>query len=594
MRYLLGLLRVVGLVLIVFMACIDFGADDDQGCGLTEDKCIGVVCADDGNECTRDCNPSTGACDYRPFIDGRSCDDGNDNECAYDVCIDGACTGEGEWTVNGTPCTFAGAAGVCVEGVCGENLCEGVDCNDEPCSTGKCDYVDGLCDYTPRLPNGTVCTYDGMDGVCVNGVCGENLCEGVDCNDEPCSPGNCDYVDGLCDYEPRLPNGTVCTHDGMDGVCVNGVCGENLCEGVDCDDEPCRMGNCDYVDGTCDYIPFIDGRSCDDGNDNECAHDVCIDGACTGEGAWKVNGTPCTFAGAAGVCVQGVCGENLCEGVDCDDDDACAQGTCDYVDGTCDFAPVVCDDDNECTEDTCNPAIGCEHAAAADGTPCRVGAWTCQDGICARYAQDFESLDQGSRTALRGDGWLIFGQVVDGSGGFKFDYGPFPAPNGVAAFCDLVTGEGGPDQGAQQLMVYSDYNCCDPDQGHRNGTDRVTSLVFQQPFTLGNEISEDDVGKNLKFSFDAKRGNINDPTGSSTALAFIQTVDPNAGFAQTNFVSVDMTNLPAVTWDRYSISLTIDAGLVGQLLDFGFLSTASNFDPSGVFYDNIVSVLEAP
>jgi hypothetical protein len=207
------------------------------------------------------------------------------------------------------------------------------------------------------------------------------------------------------------------------------------------------------------------------------------------------------------------------------------------------------------------------------------------------YAQDFESLVQASGSALADDGWLVFGQVVDADGVPKFDYGPFPAPNGTPGFSSIATGEGGPDQGAQQLVVYNDYNCCDPSQGHRNGTDRVTSLVFQEPFTLGNPISADDVGKTLEFSFDAKRGNINDPTGSSTALAFIQTVDPNAGFAQTNFVSVDMTNLPAGTWDRNSISLTIDAGLVGQYLEFGFLSTASNFEPSGVFYDNILVVL---
>ena len=48
------------------------------------------------------------------------------------------------------------------------------------------------------------------------------------------------------------------------------------------------------------------------------------------------------------------------------------------------------------------------------------------------YTQDFESLDQMSPTALGDDGWLIFGQVVDGDGVFKFNYGPFPAPNGVA------------------------------------------------------------------------------------------------------------------------------------------------------------------
>ncbi len=107
MRYLLGLVRVVGLVLIGFIACIDFGGDDDQSCGPALNKCIGVVCASDGNECTRDCNPATGACDYMPFSDGRSCDDRNDSECADDVCFDGECTGDGAWKVNGTRCTFA-------------------------------------------------------------------------------------------------------------------------------------------------------------------------------------------------------------------------------------------------------------------------------------------------------------------------------------------------------------------------------------------------------------------------------------------------------------------------------------------------------
>ena len=214
------------------------------------------------------------------------------------------------------------------------------------------------------------------------------------------------------------------------------------------------------------------------------------------------------------------------------------------------------------------------------------------DACNAEYTQDFESLDQASPTALSDDGWLVFGQVFDGSGAFKFGYGPFPAPNGTPGFSSIVAGEGGPNQGAQQLVVYNDYNCCSPDQGHFNGTDRVASSVFQQPFTAANPISADDVGETLVFSFDAKRGNINDPTGSSTALAFIQTLDP--GFTQTNFVQIDMTNLPAGTWDRYSISLTIDAGLVGQYLEFGFLSTASNFEPSGVFYDNVLVVLEAP
>jgi len=108
---------------------------------------------------------------------------------------------------------------------------------------------------------------------------------------------------------------------------------------------------------------------------------------------------------------------------------------------------------------------------------------------------------------------------------------------------------------------------------------------------------EDDVGKTFTFSFDAKRGNINDPADpvcsttpnppcDSTALAFIRTVDPDAGFAVTNDITRDTTNLP-VEWMGYSIEITIDARLVGQLLQFGFSATASNDEPSGNFYDNI-------
>ena len=46
--------------------------------------CEGVVCEDDGNECTNDaCNPETGTCDYPPVQDGTPCTDG--------FCLDGVC-----------------------------------------------------------------------------------------------------------------------------------------------------------------------------------------------------------------------------------------------------------------------------------------------------------------------------------------------------------------------------------------------------------------------------------------------------------------------------------------------------------------------
>jgi hypothetical protein len=94
------------------------------------------------------------------------------------------------------------------------------------------------------------------------------------------------------------------------------------------------------------------------------------------------DGTPC---GSGEICVEGVCGENLCEGVVCDDRIECTGDTCDYVDGKCVFTNL-CDDNDSCTENTCDPADGmCDFTTQAeDGTPCseeeRFGI--CEAGAC--------------------------------------------------------------------------------------------------------------------------------------------------------------------------------------------------------------------
>ena len=74
------------------------------------------------------------------------------------------------------------------------------------------------------------------------------------------------------------------------------------------------------------------------------------------------------------------------------------------------------------------------------------------------YSQDFESLVQSDPDALANDGWQIFGNRFNLDGSYVDGYGPFPAPNGGPGFCAIAAGEGGPSQGAQQLVVYSDYN----------------------------------------------------------------------------------------------------------------------------------------
>jgi hypothetical protein len=132
--------------------------------------------------------------------------------------------------------------------------------------------------------------------------------------------------------------------------------------------------------------------NCDDGN--PCTMDTCVSSGPSGcetavhscEHPPVTDGTPC---GSGEVCVEGVCGENLCEGVVCEDDDICTDDTCDYVDGLCKFPPTVCDDGDWCTVDRCIPPDGCDFTTIAedgafciseDITPVHLGL--CKAGVC--------------------------------------------------------------------------------------------------------------------------------------------------------------------------------------------------------------------
>ena len=191
----------------------------------------------------------------------------------------------------------------------------------------------------------------------------------------------------------------------------------------------------------------------------------------------------------------------------------------------------------------------------------------------ATYSQDFEGLVQTDPDALAYDGWLVFGNVFSPGGGYLYGYGPFPAPNGGQAFSAIVVGEGGPEQGLQQLSVYSDYGNLD----HANGN-LIEANVFQEQW-----ISAMDVGSTWVFEFSFRRGNIE---GGTTALAFIKTLDPGNGFQLSNFITADMTAVPNM-WGGSVLSIFIDASLAGQILQFGFANTATSYEGSGIFYDNL-------
>jgi hypothetical protein len=175
--------------------------------------------------------------------------------------------------------------------------------------------------------------------------------------------------------------------------------------------------------------------------------------------------------------------------------------------------------------------------------------------------------------------------------GVDYGYGAV-APNNwdaggttPAAFSALTPGEGAAADVA--LSVYSDYENAD----QNNGTIEAN---FLKEYTVGTA----DVGKTWKFTFEAKLGLLVPPT---TASAFVKVLcsqdiplcggDGAPGGADPDFSvlgidSVDMTSTPA-TWNGYTLSLPITAAMDGMLFQIGMNSTATNFNPSSIFYDNL-------
>ena len=183
------------------------------------------------------------------------------------------------------------------------------------------------------------------------------------------------------------------------------------------------------------------------------------------------------------------------------------------------------------------------------------------------YSQDFEGMNMADAAALGNDGWRIFANVYDtDKTSHLYDYGVFVAPNGGAGFSSIT---GVP--GSQQMTVFSDYNNTDHGDGKW-----IEALVFQQ-----QAISASDAGSIWNFTFDVKQGN---QIPESSSNAFLKTI--NNALDITSESILDTTAF-GTDWGTLSLSLVIDNSKVGQVLKFGFSSTASYYTPSGVLYDNI-------
>ena len=194
----------------------------------------------------------------------------------------------------------------------------------------------------------------------------------------------------------------------------------------------------------------------------------------------------------------------------------------------------------------------------------------------ADYSADSENLAP----------WTAYINRYDADGNYQNGYSVSPAPNGpqISAW---ATGEEGSDNddGTGYLNAYSNYD----DSHHQSG---IMETNLYAEFT----ITEDMVG-DITASFIAKRpetasnacGGANADNGATgaTCAAFVKILNPSNNYATELFTTLDMTEISSTEWSSHVITATIAAGDVGKLIQFGSQNTATNYAPTGVYYDNM-------
>jgi hypothetical protein len=199
-----------------------------------------------------------------------------------------------------------------------------------------------------------------------------------------------------------------------------------------------------------------------------------------------------------------------------------------------------------------------------------LGGFTSHAVAQVQFTDDFESYDLYVGPGSQGDiggGWTIFANVFSdytACTSYLYGYGPFPAPNKDGGFSNISEGSTG-----QALNVFSDYENGD----HGNGNCLETSVFQEVVFSAADADS-------YTFSFDAEApGALG--VGVDT-FGFIKLLDPNNGF------SLDLlSTVSTVTAGNKSITVDLDATADGKILQWGFSTIASNYEPSGRLYDNV-------
>ena len=186
------------------------------------------------------------------------------------------------------------------------------------------------------------------------------------------------------------------------------------------------------------------------------------------------------------------------------------------------------------------------------------------------FADNFEAAGAAGETHIGGR-WEMNKQVFTSTGDYAGGYYPGSTfgPNAI------VSGEGGVNQGLYQGKLWPDY---DGWWGDWTGNKVVkTSLLVS---IVGLSAADIAPGQ-IQMDFDYKLQPTLGPNTSVYSFAKILSAD----WSQTWYT--DWRQLTGGDWGSGSNVITFDGNQVGANLQYGFMVVSENYQPNGVFVDNV-------
>ena len=186
------------------------------------------------------------------------------------------------------------------------------------------------------------------------------------------------------------------------------------------------------------------------------------------------------------------------------------------------------------------------------------------------FADNFESAGADGKTNL-GAPWEMNKQVFTSTGDYAGGYYPGTTfgPNAI------VSGQGGVNQGTYQAKLWPDY-----DGWWGDWTDNKvvkTSLLF----SIVNLSAADIAPGTIQMDFDYKLQGALGP--NTSVFSFAKILSPD--WSQTWYT--DWKQLTGGDWSHGSNVMNFDGNQTGANLQYGFMVVSQNYQPNGLFVDNV-------